>query len=126
MGKDTRNPPGDSAGGLPDSGQPTDALVIGTEPDDRLQHVLMWIVAGGTEHQVAEAIRRHWPDVDAKPLILKAIDEFRKSGNLEKGVVRGWCFEAYRELYRKLVKAGDYAGALRAVKHIHGLTRSKG
>ena len=33
-------------------------------------------------------------------------------------VLRGWCFEAYRELYRKMVDVGDYKGAIAAIKEL--------
>lgn len=105
---------------------PSDSLPSVPPPDERLQHVMGWIIAGGTEFQVEESIRRHWPDAEARPLILRAIDELRNAGRLETSVVRGWCFEAYRDLYRKLLKDGDYAGALKAVRHIYDLTRPEG
>ena len=83
---------------------------------------MLWIVAGATEHQVAEAIKTHWPAAEVKPLIVAAIEQLRQSGQLDVKVVRGWCFEAQRDLYRRMLEIGDFAGALRAVKQIHDMT----
>ena len=32
-----------------------------------------------------------------------------------------WCFEAYRDIYKKLIETGDYNGAIKAVKEIASL-----
>jgi len=37
---------------------------------------------------------------------------------MPRAVRRGWCIEALRGLYKKLITSGDYAGAIRAVKEI--------
>lgn len=80
--------------------------------------MFQWILTGASEHQIKEAIDNAWPGQEAQPLIVAAVDELRKSGDFETGVIRGWCFEASRDLYRKMTEIGDFAGALRAVKQI--------
>jgi hypothetical protein len=46
-----------------------------------------------------------------------------KAAKLPRAVRRGWCLEALRNLYNKLLETGDYAGAIRAVKEIATLSR---
>lgn len=36
----------------------------------------------------------------------------------DRTVIRGWCLEALREMYRRMVDIGDYAGALKAIKEL--------
>ena len=82
-----------------------------------------WIVAGATEPDVVEAILQQWPDEQPKPLIAAAIDQIRRAGGFDGDLVRGWCFEAVRHLYRQMVEIGDYAGALRAAKQLWDFSR---
>ena len=81
----------------------------------------LWILSGASEHDIRDAIAKEWPEADAAPLIVSAVTAFEKAGEFNVGVVAGFCFEAYRELYRKMVEAGDYQGALKAVKLISDL-----
>ena len=58
---------------------------------------------------------------NARNVLEQALNKFIKSANLPKTARRGWCLEAYRELYRKLFETGDYSGALKAIKEIANL-----
>jgi len=80
--------------------------------------VFLWIVQGQTEAHIIEAIQTTWPEADSRPLIAAALDEITKAGDLDKKLIRGWAFEASRELYRQMIAVGDFASALRAVKQI--------
>jgi fructose-specific component phosphotransferase system IIB-like protein len=51
-------------------------------------------------------------------LIDRAVAIFRATADADTTVIRGWCLEAYRELYRRMVAIGDFAGALRAVQSL--------
>ena len=86
------------------------------------RQVLRWLIEGQTEHDIIEAIGVRFPDRDAGEVIGTAIESVAASGQFSRDVVRGWCYEAYRDLYRKMVSIGDYAGALKAVKLIQGMT----
>jgi hypothetical protein len=88
-----------------------------------LEQVFKWVLSGATDLDVAEAIETSFPGQDA-PLLLKVvIDRFRNSGELDAQVVRGWCFEATKDLYRRCIEIGDFAGALRAVKQLEAMVR---
>lgn len=49
---------------------------------------------------------------------MAAIAKVRGSGTIDADTVSGWCFEATRDMYRRMVEIGDFAGALRAVKQL--------
>ena len=82
------------------------------------RQVFGWIVEGQKESDIVDAIHHQFPDRDAGEIVGGAMDMIEASGRFSHDVVRGWCYEAYRELYRRMVEIGDYAGALKAVKEI--------
>jgi len=89
----------------------------------KLAQVMQWILAGETAHHVKEAIAKFYPTEEPTALILEVMVGFEKAANFNPAVVQGWCFEAYRDLYRRMVFIGDFAGALRAVRMIEDLAR---
>lgn len=99
------------------------AILAPATPVDpaRVEQVLEWLVAGHREQHVVEAIEHHWPDQDMRGLMLAVVGRLKKAGEWSGVAVRGWCFEAAKDLYRRMVEIGDFAGALRAVKQIHDM-----
>ena len=96
----------------------SDGLVAVAPLADRVEQTVRWMLTGARDADVLEAIRTTWPDQELQPLIRDAIEQLAASGQFDRQVVRGWCFEASKDLYRRMVEIGDFAGALRAVKHI--------
>ena len=90
---------------------------------ERVEQTVKWLLTGARDADVVEAIRTTWPDQELQPLILAAIDNLAKSAEFEAAVVRGWCFEATKQLYQNMTAIGDFAGALRAVKQLAELAR---
>ena len=88
-----------------------------------VEQVFRWILAGATEYDIDEAVRTAWPDVNPAPPIVEAIAKLREAGAFDQQVVFGWCFEATRDLYRRMVDIGDFPGALRAIKQLADLTK---
>lgn len=92
------------------------------EPDPAmLNQVARWIVSGATEHDIAEAIQGQWPDADAQPLIIAAMAGLAKNAAADPEMVRGWCFEAIREIYRQAIAEKELGVALRAVKQLQDM-----
>ena len=87
--------------------------------------VVKWILTGATEHDITEAIRQSWPDEDAAPLLVDAIGQLQKAADFDPATVLGFCFEATRHLYQRMVEIGDFAGALRAVKQLAEIAAKK-
>lgn len=94
-------------------------------PDKQVNQVVKWILTGATEYDLTEAIQQAWPETKPQPLIVAAIENLRQAGDFDKQLVLGWCFEATRDLYRRMVEIGDFPGALRAVKQLTDLAKSK-
>lgn len=91
----------------------------------RLNQVFKWILSGATEHDIAEAVAQSWPGQDAQPLIVGAILKIKASADFDQAAVIGFCFETTRDLYRRMVEIGDFPGALRAIKQLADLARTK-
>lgn len=85
------------------------------------EQVYKWILEGASEADIRDAIKTNWPKQKAEPLIKTALARLIEASDSPADVMRGWCIEATRELYRKQVEVGDFAGALRAVKLLHDL-----
>lgn len=114
-----------------DTSKPSEAAPAETPPAappaviaphvDRVEQTVRWLLTGARDADVLEAIRTTWPDQELQPLILAAVDQLAASGRFDRLVVRGWCFEATKDLYRRMTEIGDFAGALRAVKQMWDL-----
>lgn len=89
-----------------------------------LEQVKKWILQGNSEHDIAEAIREKWPDVKTRPVIVAVMTEVAKSAAADPRAVAGWCIEATRHLYQRMVEVGDFPGALRAVKQLADFARN--
>jgi hypothetical protein len=92
---------------------------------DRIEEVFNWILSGITEHALIKKIEETWPEVDRRPLIIQAVKRFSSCEHLNPTAVMGFCFEASRDLYRRMVEAGDFVNALRAVKQMADLARKQ-
>lgn len=92
----------------------------------RVNQVFAWILSGATEHEVSEAIAAAWPDAKPKPLIVAAIQRIRESAAIDAETVTGFCVEATRDLYRRMIADGDFAGALKAIKQLSEIARRHG
>jgi hypothetical protein len=84
----------------------------------RVHRIYQAILEGASEHDVLGEIAAAWPDVDVRPLVVRAMERVARAGEADPALVRGWCIEASRELYRRMLEGGDLQGALRAVKQL--------
>src|SRR5690242_20058871 len=83
-----------------------------------LSQTIVWMLEGNRAEDITEAIKNSFPHEDPAALINAAGDHFATVAEADNGVIVGWCLEAYRELYRRMVAIGDFPGALRAVKEL--------
>jgi hypothetical protein len=51
------------------------------------------------------------------------VNDLVAAGDFDPQKIRGWCVEATRFLYQRMVEIGDFAGALRAVKTLSDLAK---
>lgn len=90
---------------------------------DPLAQVLKWVLDGASEQDIQEAIRAHFPEKESEALIVATMRHLETVADRKPRLLFGWCFEATRELYRRMVEIGDYPGALRAVKQTADLAK---
>lgn len=86
-----------------------------------VRQVLAWMLDGHAGQDIAEAIAAEFPKQNAEALLTAVYDHLAQVGDFDAQVLRGWCAEAYRELYRRMVEMKDYPGALRALKELERL-----
>ena len=67
---------------------------------------------------MAEAITEKFPDSDAHAILSAASDHFESIAYSDDRVIVGWALESCRELYRRMIDCGDYAGALKAISEM--------
>jgi hypothetical protein len=87
-----------------------------------VDEVIAWLIEGHRDADIREAIRQKWPDQEPGALQLAAIEHFERAAGCDVAVVHGWALEAYRDLYRRMVKIGDFANAMKAIKELVRLT----
>ena len=92
---------------------------------NEVNQVLKWILSGATERDISEAVANSYPATPPQPLICAALDHIRAAADCDPNVVRGFCVEATRDLYRRMVEIGDFTGALRALKQLSALGRAR-
>lgn len=86
---------------------------------------MTWVLEGHPEHFILTAIPEHWPDDEPGPLIAAALERLAKTATVDVEIVAGWCFEATRFVYQKMLDVGDHTGALRAIKQLLEIARKQ-
>jgi hypothetical protein len=102
--------------------QPVDSALTAPPVDPaRVEQTVRWLISGARDADVLEAIQTTWPDQALQPLITAAIEQLAASAEFDREVLLGFCFEATKDLYRRMTEIGDFAGALRAIKQLREL-----
>ena len=73
------------------------------------------LLDGHSRPEIEEACNRLFPKLNAAKLVGASLSAFEQLTNEPPRILKGWCLEASRDLYRKMLEVGDFAGALRAV-----------
>jgi len=81
------------------------------------------MLQGASGAQIMEAMSVKFPHLQPADVMMAAGDHFEKIANADPRLIRGWCFEATRDLYRRMLEIGDYANALKAVKQLRDFTK---
>lgn len=90
--------------------------------DDQVKKVVYWILDGESMFDIAEAMTAEFPRKDHRKKLMDAVlAYFVRSGQANTDVVRGWCLESLREIYRKMMDNADHAGAAGVIKSIYRL-----
>jgi hypothetical protein len=122
--------PPSPASGYPAEPEPAGVLAepapplatLASEPA-RVNQVWHWILEGATEFDILEAMQQAWPEADHASLLVGAVGKIRESSRLDPTTVLGFCVEATRDLFRRMVEIGDFPGALRAIRQLRDLAK---
>jgi hypothetical protein len=93
------------------------ASSLTASPTDREAAVKVYgmLLEGHSRPEIEEAIKTLYPKLDAGQLVGTALTAFERLTNEPPRILKGWCLEASRDLYRKMLEVGDFTGALRAI-----------
>ncbi len=83
--------------------------------DAATKGILDLLIEGNSRGNIAEVLQAQGV-ADPAAAIAVAIAELEAAVTIPRDLRRAWCLEAYREVYRRLLKTGDYAGASKAIK----------
>ena len=81
------------------------------------------MVEGHRSENIVEYIRKTYPNESIEELLNAAGEYFSGLSEADPKVIAGWCFDATRELYQRMIAVGDFTGALRAVKQLRDLAK---
>lgn len=81
------------------------------------------LLAGHSLADVTEYLGQEHPKLSTAEVADLANDWFAAAAAIPKETRLGWCLEAHRELYRRMVEIADFAGATRAVIEIAKLSK---
>lgn len=93
------------------------------EAAGELKEFLDLVIAGHGEEDLRRAATKQLR-TPIEELLAAAEAKFRQAGQADPDVVRGFCIEAYRELYRTALSYGEFAIALKCLAHLERASRS--
>ena len=86
-------------------------------------HCLRLMLAGHSEAEVRALLKKEAPRLKADAVLGEVATHLANVAAQPDDVRRGYCLEAARELYRRMVEVGDFAGALRALQELGKLAQ---
>ena len=105
----------------PEQAEPP-AIVPPPVDPERVEQIVRLILRGKRDFDVIRCIRRSWPDQDPVQLLAACGAHFQKQADFKPAAIVGWCFASTMDVYRRMLEAGDYVGALRAIKQLRELS----
>lgn len=85
--------------------------------------VVRLMLAGHSLSDVIEYMQNKQKGISVEQATEWAFSWFEQSADIPEKSRLGWCLEAYRELYRKMLDIGDFNGAVRCVTEIQKLNK---
>jgi len=102
----------------PRAGLPPSIKKKGPTECPQLHEILQWVLDGNDEFSVREAMAAKFPAMDADAAISEIVAYLSEAGQASGDVVRGFCLEAYRDLYERMRTDGDLINAARVIKEL--------
>tara|TARA_Y100000310_G_C20521112_1_gene733729 strand:+ start:487 stop:858 length:372 start_codon:yes stop_codon:yes gene_type:complete len=87
--------------------------------------VVRLMLEGHSLSDVIEYMQKGNKQLTSEDATLWAFSWFEQSADIPAKSRLGWCLEAYRELYRKMVEVGDFNGAVKCVTEINKLSKGE-
>jgi hypothetical protein len=81
--------------------------------------VFRWLLSGATDFEIVEAIAAKFPTAHAPAVLAAIVDRLNEQPDPTK--IKSFCFHATKQLFNMMQSAGDFSGALRALKQLHDL-----
>lgn len=94
-----------------------------TTGDPATYQVLKWLLSGADEQQIREALADQFPKANADRCLAAVMSHFEAIAEADRSVIRGWCLEAFRDLYQRSLAIGDFGTALKAIKELSRLSK---
>lgn len=85
--------------------------------------VVRLMLEGHSLSDVIEYMQKENKGLTAEEATKWAYSWFEQSADIPEKSRLGWCLEAYRELYRKMLDIGDFNGAVKCVTEIQKLNK---
>lgn len=85
--------------------------------------VVEWLLTGGTEMQIREALRIKYPEEDENQIMNEVKSQLEIAGKPSRDAVKGWAIMSLRLLYQKSFESGDYDGCRKMIKEITTLCK---
>lgn len=77
-----------------------------------------WVLDGHSEFDLNDAIAQFFPQLKRGDLLARVVGHFQRAGESDPAALRGFCIEAYREIYRRALDIGDLTTALKALARL--------
>jgi len=87
--------------------------------------VVRLMLEGHSLSDVVEYMQKKNESLTAEEASAWAYSWFEQSADIPEKSRTGWCLEAYRELYRKMLEIGDFNGAIKCVTEIQKLNKTE-
>jgi hypothetical protein len=92
--------------------------------DKALSESIKLTLEGNTDADIKEWLAGTYPEIKANKILKKIPEYLKDKAGEDKEIILGFCLEGARDLYRNLVKIGDFTGALKALQELAKLSRS--
>jgi hypothetical protein len=80
--------------------------------------VVGWLLQGADEIEIRHALATKFPTANADVVMLSVQQHLGAAGRPNTDAVRGWAILSYRNIYSKMLEAGDYDGCRKVIKEI--------
>tara|TARA_Y100000296_G_C5144350_1_gene242861 strand:- start:522 stop:914 length:393 start_codon:yes stop_codon:yes gene_type:complete len=92
--------------------------------DKALSESIKLTIEGNADADIKEWLEETYPNLQARNILKRIPVYLKEKATEDKTVILGFCMEATKDLYRNLLKVGDFTGALKAVQELAKLSRA--